>query len=165
MTSDTLRKSILQLAIQGKLVPQDSSDEPASVLLEKIRAEKDALIRQGKLKKDKSDSNIFRGDDGRYYERVGKTCKDITEELPFEIPNNWTWCRLSSLAKISAGGTPDRSNPTYWRAGSIPWLKISDITNSDKYVNLRRNERQNMQFASIERRPSKHVCGAENQGT
>lgn len=80
MKAEQLRKSILQMAIQGKLVPQDSSDEPVSVLLEKIRAEKESLIKQGKIKKDKNDSVIFKGEDGKFYEKIGKEEKDITEE-------------------------------------------------------------------------------------
>ena len=73
MKAEQLRKSILQMAIQGKLVPQDPTDEPASVLLEKIRAEKQKLIKEGKIKKDKFDSVIFKGDDNRYYEKIGKS--------------------------------------------------------------------------------------------
>ena len=134
MKAEQLRKSILQLAIQGKLVPQDPNDEPASVLLERIRAEKQRLIKQGKIKKDKGDSVIFKGDDNCYYEKCGSEIKNITDELPFEIPDSWCWVRLSNIANISAGGTPDRGNPDYW-GGSIPWLKISDITSAKKYVN------------------------------
>lgn len=134
MKAEQLRKSILQLAIQGKLVPQDSNDEPASILLERIRAEKQRLIKQGKIKKDKGDSVIFKGDDNCYYEKCGSEIKNITDELPFEIPDSWCWVRLSNIANISAGGTPDRGNPDYW-GGSIPWLKISDITSAKKYVN------------------------------
>ena len=89
-----LRKSILQEAIQGKLVPQDSNDEPASVLLEKIRAEKAQLVKEGKLrKKDIVDSVIYKGDDNKYYEQVGKQCEDITEEIPFDLPASWNWTR------------------------------------------------------------------------
>ena len=89
-----IKKSILQEAIQGKLVPQDPNDESASVLLEKIRAEKAMLVREGKLKKkDLVESTIFRGDDNKYYEQVGKHCEDITEEIPFELPASWNWTR------------------------------------------------------------------------
>ena len=89
-----IKKSILQEAIQGKLVPQDPNDESASVLLEKIRAEKAMLVREGKLKKkDLVESTIFRGDDNKYYEKVGKETKEITEEIPFEIPTSWEWIR------------------------------------------------------------------------
>ena len=135
MKAEQLRKSILQLAIQGKLVPQDPADEPASVLLERIRAEKQRLIKEGKIKKDKGDSVIFKGDDNCYYEKTGSEVKNITDEIPFDIPDTWCWVRLSSLSSISAGGTPERGNPNYWANGTIPWLKISDITSSKKFVN------------------------------
>ena len=133
MKAEQLRRSILQLAIQGKLVPQDPADEPASVLLERIRAEKQRLIKEGKIKKDKGDSVIFKGDDNCYYEKTGSEVKNITDEIPFDIPDSWCWVRLSNFGNISAGGTPDRGNPNYW-GGSIPWLKISDITSSKKFV-------------------------------
>ena len=97
MKTEQLRKSILQLAIQGKLVPQDPNDEPASVLLERIRAEKQRLIKEGKIKKDKNDSVIFKGEDNRYYEKVSGEVKDITEDLPFEIPDSWIFVRLSTV--------------------------------------------------------------------
>ena len=135
MKAEQLRKSILQLAIQGKLVQQDPADEPASVLLERIRAEKQRLIKEGKIKKDKGDSVIFKGDDNCYYEKTGSEVKNITDEIPFDIPDSWCWVRLSSLSSISAGGTPERGNPNYWANGTIPWLKISDITSSNKFVN------------------------------
>lgn len=94
---DQLKKSILQEAVQGKLVPQDPADEPASILLERIRAEKDQLIKDGKIKREKNPSHIFRGEDGHFYERIGKAepvC--IDEELPFEIPETWEWARLGT---------------------------------------------------------------------
>ena len=134
MKAEQLRKSILQLAIQGKLVKQDPNDEPASVLLERIRAEKQRLIKEGKIKKDKGDSIIFKGDDNCHYEKIGAEVKNIEDEIPFEIPDTWCWVRLSHLSFVSAGGTPERSNPTYWQNGNIPWLKISDVTSSNKYV-------------------------------
>ena len=93
-----LRKSILQEAIQGKLVPQDSSDESAEKLLEKINAEKLRLVKEGKLKaKDAASSIIYKGDDNKYYEKTGKDVVDITEEIPFEIPENWEWSRLKNI--------------------------------------------------------------------
>ena len=97
MKAEQLRKSILQLAIQGKLVPQDPNDEPASVLLERIRTEKQRLIKEGKIKKDKNDSVIFKGEDNRYYEKVGSEVKDITDDLPFEISDSWVFVRLSTV--------------------------------------------------------------------
>ncbi len=105
MKAEQLRKSILQLAIQGKLVPQDSSDEPASVLLEKIRAEKQRLIKEGKIKKDKNESVIFKGEDNRYYEKVGKEILDITDNIEIDLPDSWYVCRLSTIANIFTGNS------------------------------------------------------------
>ena len=97
-----LKKSILQYAVQGKLVPQDPADEPASVLLERIRTEKEKLIKAGKIKRDKHESVIFRRDSS-YYEKVDGIERCIDDELPFEIPESWEWCRLSSISKILNG--------------------------------------------------------------
>ena len=96
-----LRQKILDMAIRGKLVPQDPNDEPASVLLERIREEKQRLIKEGKIKKDKNDSVIFKGDDNRYYEKVGGEVKDITDDLPFDIPDSWSLVRLSSVCWLT----------------------------------------------------------------
>ena len=111
-----LRQKILDMAIKGKLVPQDPNDEPASVLLEHIRAEKQQLIKEGKIKKDKNDSVIFKGADNRYYEKVGSEVKDITDELPFEIPDNWVWIRLGYIVDFSQSDTVAASqiNPSSW---------------------------------------------------
>ena len=96
-----LRKSILQEAIQGKLVPQDPNDEPASVLIQRIKEEKQKLVKEGKLKKkDIVDSVIFKGDDNRYYEQIGKDVVDITEDIPFEIPDSWESVRIENYVKI-----------------------------------------------------------------
>ena len=107
MKAEQLRKSILQLAIQGKLVPQDPADEPSSVLLERIRAEKQRLIKEGKIKKDKGDSVIFKGDDNCYYEKTGKNEPvSIDEEASiFDLPDNWILCRLSTVADIFTGNS------------------------------------------------------------
>ena len=94
---------ILDLAIRGKLVPQDPNDEPASVLLERISTEKEELIKQGKIKRDKKESVIFKGEDNSYYEKVGSEVRCIDEELPFEIPDNWEWVRLGSLFSHNTG--------------------------------------------------------------
>ena len=99
---ERLKKSILQEAVQGKLVPQNPEDEPASVLLERIRTEKQALIKAGKIKKDKNESVIFRRDNS-HYEKLNGIERCIDDEIPFEIPNNWCWCRASSLLTISSG--------------------------------------------------------------
>ena len=110
-----IKSKILDLAIHGKLVPQDPNDEPASVLLERIRAEKEELIKQGKIKPDKKESIIFKGDDNSYYEKFDENIVDITGEIPFNIPENWAWCRLNTLCKkeIKRGKAPkycDKSN-------------------------------------------------------
>lgn len=126
MKAEQLRKSILQMAIQGKLVPQDSSDEPASVLLEKIRVEKERLIKQGKIKKDKNDSVIFKGEDGKFYEKIGKEIKDITEEIDFDLPSGWELARISSIVDIQTGAsfkkesaTQDKTQIRVLRGGNI----------------------------------------------
>ena len=93
-----IKSKILDLAIRGKLVPQDPNDEPASVLLERIRAEKEELIKQGKIKRDKKESVIFKGDDNSYYEKIGDSVACIDAELPFEIPDNWCWARLNCIS-------------------------------------------------------------------
>ena len=93
MKAEELRKSILQLAIQGKLVKQNPDDEPASVLLEKIRVEKQRLVKEGKIKKEKTESFIYRGADNSYYEKIGGNVRCIDEEIPFEVPDNWEWVR------------------------------------------------------------------------
>ena len=99
---EALKKSILQEAVQGKLVPQDASDEPAEALLERIRAEKQRLIKEGKIKKDKHESVIFRRDNS-HYEKRGSEEVCIDDEIPFEIPENWAWCRASSLGTMNRG--------------------------------------------------------------
>ena len=87
------KTKILDLAIHGQLVPQDPNDEPASVLLERIRAEKEELIKQGKIKRDKKESVIFKGEDNSYYEKIGSEIENIDNEIPFELPEGWIWCR------------------------------------------------------------------------
>ena len=130
-TITILKSKILDLAIRGKLVPQDPNDEPASVLLERIRAEKEELIKHGKIKRDKKESVIFKGDDNSYYEKIGNDIICIDEELPFDIPHNWSWCRLGNIGDWAAGSTPSRSYPEYYN-GTIPWLKTGDL--NDGYI-------------------------------
>ena len=105
LTADQLRRSILQLAIEGKLVKQNPNDEPASELVKKIMAEKKKLIQEGKIKKDKNESYIFKGDDNCYYEKIGNNTPVKLEDLPFDIPDNWTWIRLNSFANIYNGNS------------------------------------------------------------
>ena len=124
---EQIKKSILQYAIQGKLVEQDPSDEPASVLLEKIKAEKQELIKQGKIKKDKQESYIYKGADNRHYEKIGLETKDITEEIPFEIPESWSWCRLGSIGDTNIGLT---YKPTDVSEKGIPVLRSNNIQDS-----------------------------------
>ena len=130
---DKLRKSILQEAIQGKLVPQIAKEGTAQKLLEQIKTEKQKLVKEGKLKKSAlNDSVIFRGDDNRYYEQIGKKCLDITEQIPFEIPNSWTWARMGQIGDWGAGSTPQRSNQDYY-GGNILWLKTGELNNGIIY--------------------------------
>ena len=121
------KAKILDLAIRGQLVPQDPVDEPASVLLERIRAEKEELIRQGKIKRDKKESVIFRGEDNSYYEKMadGKLhCLD--DQLPFELPDGWEWCNLSMIGTTNIGLT---YRPTDIEPGGIMVLRSCNIVN------------------------------------
>ncbi|MGJ0754996.1 restriction endonuclease subunit S [Bacteroides fragilis] len=112
MDTKTLRQKILDLAIHGKLVPQDPNDEPASVLLERIKVEKERLIKEGKIKRSKKSAKTS---DTPHYENV-----------PFEVPDNWVWMTLGEVGTWQSGGTPSRSNKTYY-GGNIPWLKTGDL--------------------------------------
>ena len=131
MNGKQLKNSILQWAIQGKLVPQDPNDEPASVLLDKIRQEKERLIKEKKIKRDKNASIIYRGEDNSYYEKMLATgeVKCIDEEVPFEIPQGWEWCRLVEVGKTETGTTPSKSHPEYF-GDYIPFLGPANILNS-----------------------------------
>ena len=125
----SLQKSILQEAIQGKLVPQIPEEGTAKELLEQIRQEKHNLAKEGKLKKSAlSDSIIFKGDDNKYYEQVGNENIDITEEIPFDLPDNWTWVRFGQYIRMSIGKTPPRGETKYWTNGKYPWVSISDMS-------------------------------------
>lgn len=109
--SNKLRKSILQEAIRGKLVEQNPDDEPASVLLEKIKAEKDRLIKEKKIKRDKQDSIIYRGDDNKYYENLNGEVIDITDQIPFDIPTSWRWVRLEMICLYIQRGKSPKYSP------------------------------------------------------
>ena len=127
------KSKILDLAIRGQLVPQDPDDEPASVLLERIRAEKEELIKQGKLKRDKKESVIFRGEDNSYYEKMadGKLhCLD--DQLPFELPDGWEWCNLSMIGTTNIGLT---YRPTDIEPGGIMVLRSCNIVNDQVDLN------------------------------
>jgi len=136
MKAQQLKNSILQLAIQGKLVPQDPNDEPASVLLERIRAEKQRLIKVGKIKKDKNESVIYRapksGSDTdnlpyAFFERTADdTVRDITDKLPFDVPESWEWVRLGSIISVSSGKGLTTAQMT--TSGSIPVYGGNGIT-------------------------------------
>ena len=123
-----IKQSILQEAIQGKLVPQIASEGTAQELLEKIKTEKLKLVKEGKLKKSAlNDSVIFRGDDNKYYEQIGANCNDISDEIPFDLPYNWCWCRFSNIVSMTIGKTPARGEQTYWINGKYNWVSISDM--------------------------------------
>ena len=120
---EALKKSILQEAVQGRLVPQDPSDEPAEDLLERIRAEKQRLIKEGKIKKDKHESVIFRRDNS-HYEKLDGVEHCIDDELPFEIPENWNWCRLKSIVNVVSARRVHQSD---WRSEGVPFYRAREI--------------------------------------
>ena len=133
---ECLKKSILQEAVQGKLVPQDPNDEPASVLLERIRAEKQRLIKEGKIKKDKNESIIFKRDNS-HYEKLNGIERCIDDEIPFDIPDNWCWCRLGTIASVLGGKripvgrklTKDNTGYVYIRVSDMKngWVSTEDL--------------------------------------
>ena len=146
MNGKQLKNSILQWAIQGKLVPQDPNDEPASVLLEKIRQEKERLIKEKKIKRDKNASIIYRGEDNSYYEKMLATgdVKCIDEEVPFEIPQGWEWTRIGNIfnhasgkqqsSSNKGGGTPQKFITTsnlYWGYFVLDNVKVMNFTDEE----------------------------------
>ena len=135
---DNIKKSILQYAIEGKLTEQSEKDEPVEELLKRIKEEREKLIKEGKIKKDKTTSEIYKKD-GSYYERVfegNNIVKDvcIDDELPFEIPDSWVWVRLGELCTIINGFTPLRSNNKFWDNPTIPWFTVEDIHNQGRRI-------------------------------
>ena len=123
--NDKLKKSILQEAIQGKLVPQIAEEGTAQELLEQIQQEKEKLIKDGKLKKSAlADSVIYKGDDNKYFEKIGKTVTEVTDEIPFEIPDNWEWCRIGSVLNIWSAR---RVHEKDWRTSGIPFYRAREI--------------------------------------
>ncbi|MCM0373735.1 restriction endonuclease subunit S [Bacteroides fragilis] len=146
MNGKQLKNSILQWAIQGKLVPQDPNDEPASVLLERIRVEKAKFVKEKKIKKDKNESIIYRGDDNSYYEKFLATgeVKCIDEEIPFEIPQGWEWTRIGNIFNHTSGkqqsgsnkngGTPQKFITTsnlYWGYFILDNVKVMNFTEEE----------------------------------
>ena len=138
MKAQDLRNSILQMAVQGKLVPQDPADEPASALLERIREERRKLIAEGKLKAPKGgESVIYRASDGSHYEKridaKGRESEPvcIDDEIPFEIPDSWEWVRLEGIGDWKAGATPAKGESKYYLNGTIPWLLTGDLNDGE----------------------------------
>ena len=153
---ERLKKSILQEAVQGKLVPQDPNDEPAAVLLERIRAEKQKLIAEGKIKKDKHESVIFRRDNS-HYEKLDGIERCIDDEIPFDIPNNWVWTRLRSIASVLGGKRiPAGRHLTTENTGYV-YIRVSDMKNG--WVST-----ENLQYVPEDIFPSisKYIINAED---
>ena len=130
---EALKKSILQEAVQGKLVPQDPSDEPAEALLKRIRAEKQRLIKEGKIKKDKHESVIFRRDNS-HYEKLDGVESCIDDEIPFEIPDTWAWSRLGSLVEVITSGSRDWAKH-YSEKGSL-FLRMGNLSRNSFELRL-----------------------------
>ena len=135
---EKLKKSILQDAVQGKLVPQDPADEPASVLLKRIRAEKEQLIKAGKIKRDKHESVIFRRDNS-YYEKVDGIERCIDDEIPFEIPESWEWCRLKSLTENITSGSRDWAK--YYSTTGAAFLRMGNLSKNSFDLRLEHIQR------------------------
>jgi len=135
------------MAVQGKLVPQDPNDEPASVLLERIRAEKEKLIKEGKIKKEKNPSVIFRGEDNLPYEKVGKNepvC--IADEVPFEIPESWEWVRLKNIVNVVSARRVHQSD---WKTSGVPFYRAREIGTLGKVYIVKETDRFYYKDASV----------------
>ena len=144
---ECIKKQILDLAIRGKLVPQNPDDEPASVLLERIRTEKEELIKAGKIKRDKKESVVFKGEDNSYYEKFDNgEVKRLDDELPFDIPESWRWCRLKDLFNVCSA---KRVLQSEWKKEGIPFYRAREIVklsnegyvDNDLYISLDHFER------------------------
>ena len=147
MDIEKLKQKILDLAIRGKLVPQDPNDEPASVLIEKIRKEKEELIKQGNIKRDKTESYIYKGSDNCYYENIIKIEQNFEESLP----SNWIKTKLGNIGLWGAGATPLRSNKNYYFNGNIPWLKTGELNNGYIYNTEEKITQQALEECSLRR--------------
>ena len=124
MTAQQLKNSILQMAVQGKLVPQDPNDEPASVLLERIRAEKERLIKEKKIKREKNPSVIFKGADNTPYEKIGDEVRSLANEVPFDIPDSWEWVRVRNCTELFNGRA---FKPSDWTITGLPIVRIQNL--------------------------------------
>ena len=124
MTAQQLKNSILQMAVQGKLVPQDPNDEPASVLLERIRAEKERLIKEKKIKREKNPSFIFKGTDNTPYEKIGDEVRSLADEVPFDIPDSWEWVRVRNCTELFNGRA---FKPSDWTVMGLPIVRIQNL--------------------------------------
>ena len=124
MTAQQLKNSILQMAVQGKLVPQDPNDEPASVLLERIRAEKERLIKEKKIKREKNPSVIFKGADNTPYEKIGDEVRSLADEVPFDIPDSWEWVRVRNCTELFNGRA---FKPSDWTITGLPIVRIQNL--------------------------------------
>ena len=125
----SIKKSILQEAIQGKLVPQIAEEGTAQALLEQIRQEKQKLVKEGKLKKSAlNGSVIYKGDDNKYWEKIGKEVRCIDDEIPFDIPSNWVYTRMGNIGDWGSGSTPAKENSDYY-GGNILWLRTGELNN------------------------------------
>ena len=130
---ERLKKSILKEAVEGKLINQNKKDEPASELLKRIKAEREKLIKSGKIKINKNISAIYRKGNS-FYEKIENEEICIDEELPFEIPKTWEWLRLGELCTIINGFTPLRTNPKFWENPTISWFTVNDIHSQGRRI-------------------------------
>ena len=142
-TIQLTKSKILDLAIRGKLVPQNPDDEPASVLLDRVRAEKEELIKQGKIKRDKKESVIYKGDDNSYYEVIGSETTSIDDEIPFDLPEKWEWVRLGVLFSHNTGKALNKKDTigikmTYITTSNLYWDRFE--LNSLKEMNFNESE-------------------------
>ncbi|MCE9334649.1 restriction endonuclease subunit S [Bacteroides fragilis] len=165
MNGKQLKNSILQWAIQGKLVQQDPNDEPASVLLEHIREEKAKLVKEKKIKKDKNESIIYRGDDNSYYEKIIATgeVKCIDEEIPFEIPKGWEWCRLRQITSLLGDGI--HGTPEYDPNGEYYFVNGNNLQDKKIVIKPDTKKVSREEYLKYKKNLNKHTVLVSINGT
>ena len=156
MDIEKLKQKILDLAFKGELIPHNTNNETAIDLLEKIKAEKDRLVRGGSIKASKEESHIFKGEDNCYYEKVGNKTVNIDSDIPFDLPDHWCWVRLKTIGSVVGGGTPSTDVQEYWANGDVVWVTpayMSSLTSNYIYDSFKKITVEGLNHSSAKLMP------------